>query len=245
MSTDTSSKLRQRMIEDMTARKLGRHSQRSHIHSCIRFAAFLERSPDTATADDIRRFQLFLIENGLSICNRNRTMTGVRFLLRVTLRRFDLAAEIYHIKEPQKIPLVMSQDEVKRLLAMAENPKVRVLLASVTAAVCVPARSSGSRSAISTTRRVIRVVQAKGRKDRHVMLSPEMLELLRQWWKVRPSFHDGSVPIEERWLFPGRKRDQPMTTRQLNRLFHEAADAAGIRKPVNLHSLRHSFATHL
>jgi integrase/recombinase XerD len=129
MSTDTSSKLRQRMIEDMTARKLGRHSQRSHIHSCIRFAAFLGRSPERATADDIRGFQLFLIENGLSICNRNRLMTGVRFLLRVTLRRLDLAAEVYHIKEPQKIPLVMSPFEVKRLLAMAKNPKVRVLLA--------------------------------------------------------------------------------------------------------------------
>src|SRR5450631_208910 len=103
MSTDTASKLRQRMIEDMTARKLGRHSQRSHIHSCIRFAAFLGRSPDMATADDIRGFQLFLIESGLSICNRNRIITGVRFLLRVTLRRLDLAAEVYHIKEPQKI----------------------------------------------------------------------------------------------------------------------------------------------
>ena len=142
MSTDSSSKLRQRMIEDMTARKLGRHSQRSHIHSCIRFAAFLGRSPDTATADDIRGFQLLLIENGLSICNRNRIMTGVRFLLRVTLRRLDLAAEVYHIKEPQKIPLVMSPVEVKRPCSL-----------SVTAAVYVPARLSGSRSATSTRRR--------------------------------------------------------------------------------------------
>ena len=95
----------------------------------MRFAAFLKRSPDTATADDVRGFQLHLIESGLSICNRNRIMTGVRFLLRVTLRRHDLAAEVYHIKEPQKIPLVMSPVEVKRLLAMAKNPKVRVLLA--------------------------------------------------------------------------------------------------------------------
>src|SRR5215813_6670345 len=103
MSKEVVSPLRQRMIEDMNARKLGAHSQRSHIHSCKRFAVFLKRSPETATPDDIRRFQLHLIESGLSICNRNRIMTGVRFLFRVTLRRHDLAAEVYHLKEPQKL----------------------------------------------------------------------------------------------------------------------------------------------
>jgi site-specific recombinase XerD len=108
MSTDAVTPLRQRMIEDMDARKLGAHSQRSHISSCRRFAAFLKRSPDTATPDDVRRFQLHLAETGMSICNRNRIMTGVKFLFRVTLRRLDLAAEIYHLREPQKIPLVMS-----------------------------------------------------------------------------------------------------------------------------------------
>ena len=108
MRTDTVSSLRQRMIEDMNARKLGSHTQRSHILSCKRFAAFLTRSPDTATAEDIRRFQLHLSETGVSICSRNRTMTGLRFLFRVTLRRLDLAAEIYHLREPQKIPLVVS-----------------------------------------------------------------------------------------------------------------------------------------
>src|SRR5215471_1929478 len=112
MSTDTTvSPLRQRMIEDMTARKLGRHSQRSHIRSCRRFAAFLKRSPDTATADDVRRFQLHLVEAGLGISNR--IMTGVKFLFRVTLRRHDLAAEIYHLKE-QKLPLILSPNEAER-----------------------------------------------------------------------------------------------------------------------------------
>ena len=120
--------LRQRMTEDMVARNLGPHSQRNYLNSCARFAAFLGRSPEAATADDIRRFQLFLIESGASIVHRNRIMTGVKFLLRVTLRRHDLAAEIYQLKEPQKIPLVMSQDEVKRLLAVAASPKVRAML---------------------------------------------------------------------------------------------------------------------
>jgi len=108
MITEAISPLRQRMIEDMSSRKLGTHTQRSHIHSCKRFAAFLKRSPDTATAEDIRLFQLHLAETGMSICNRNRIMTGVRFLFRVTLRRLDLAAEIYHLREPQKIAQVMS-----------------------------------------------------------------------------------------------------------------------------------------
>src|SRR6266567_5690210 len=100
--TNTVSPLRQHMIEDMAARKLNPHTQRSHIQSCKRFAAWLKRSPDTATPDEIRRFQLYLIESGTSICNRNRIMTGVRFLFRVTLRRHDLAAEVWHLKEPQK-----------------------------------------------------------------------------------------------------------------------------------------------
>src|SRR5207302_3991455 len=96
--TNTVSPLRQRMIEDMAARKLNPHTQRSHVYSCKRFAAWLKRSPDTATPDEVRRFQLHLIESGSSICNRNRIMTGVRFLFRVTLRRHDLAAEVYHLK---------------------------------------------------------------------------------------------------------------------------------------------------
>ena len=120
--------LRRRMIEDMQGRNLGPHSQRNHLNSCKRFATFLERSPDTATADDIRRFQFFLIETGVSIVGRNRIMTGVKFLLRVTLRQHDLATEIYHLKEPQKVALVMSRDEIRRLMAMAASIKVRVML---------------------------------------------------------------------------------------------------------------------
>ena len=100
--TNPVSPLRQRMIEDMAARKLDPHTQRSHIYSCKRFAAWLKRSPETATAEDLRLFQLHLVESGASICNRNRIMTGVRFLFRVTLRRHDLAAEIWNLKEPQK-----------------------------------------------------------------------------------------------------------------------------------------------
>jgi integrase/recombinase XerD len=246
MSTDAVTPLRHRMIEDMNARKLCAGTQRGHIHSCKRFAAFLHRSPDTATTEDIRRFQLHLAEAGVSICNRNRIMTGVRFLFRVTLRRLDLAAEIYHIREPQKIPLVMSPDETRRLLAVASNLKVRTLLSlgygcGLRASEVVRLKVKH----IDSAQNIIRVEQSKGRKDRNVMLSPETLGLLRQWWKARPSRFDAATSVEERWLFPGNRHGKPMTTRQLSRLFHQAADAAGIKKAVTLHALRHSFATHL
>jgi len=234
------------MIEDMNARKLCAGTQRGHIRSCRRFAAFLKRPPDTATSEDIRRFQLHLAGSGASICNRNRIMTGLRFLFRVTLRRLDLAAEIYHVREPQKIPLVMSPDETKRLLAVANSLKVRVLLSlgygcGLRASEVVRLKVKH----IDSAQKIIRIEQSKSRKDRNVMLSPELLDLLRQWWKARPSRHDAGTPRQERWLFPGNRRGKPMTTRQLNRLFHEAADAAGIKKRVTLHALRHSFATHL
>ena len=123
MTADTISPLRQRMIEDMNARKLSPGTQRGHIRACKRFAAFLKRSPDTAAADDIRRFQLHLIEDGASIHNRNRIMTGVRFLFRITLRRHDLAAEVYHIKEPLKLPLTLSPEEARRLLSVGREPQ--------------------------------------------------------------------------------------------------------------------------
>ena len=245
-TSSTVSALRQRMVEDMTARKLGPHSQRSHIHSCRRFAAFLKRSPDTATADDVRCFQLYLVESGLSISNRNRIMTGVKFLFRVTLRRHDLAAEIYHLKEEQKLPLTMSPNEAERLLAMADSLRDQVMLSlaygcGLRAGEIVRLRAGD----IDSAQMIIRIVQSKGRKDRHVMLPEELLLLLRQWWRVRPTRFDTDAPVRERWLFPGRRQGQHLTTRQLSRLFHASAAAAGITKRVSLHSLRHSFATEL
>ncbi len=238
--------LRQRMIEDMQARNLGRDSQRNHIGSCKRFAAWLGRWPSSATADEVKAFQLHLIESGASICNRNRIMTGVKFLFRVTLRRHDLAAEIYHLREPQKIPIVMSTDEIKRLLAMATSVKVRTMLSlsygcGLRAGEVVRLKVGD----IDSDQEIIGIVQSKGRKDRHVMLPEDVLGLLRQWWQERRCRHDTDTPLPERCLFPGRGGRQHLTTRQYARLFQETIAAAGIKKPVTLHSLRHSFATHL
>jgi integrase/recombinase XerD len=247
MTTEAITPLRQRMIEDMNARKLCAGTQRGHIRGCKRFAAFLKRSPAAATFEDIRRFQLDLADTGVSICTRNRIMTGLRFLFRVTLRRLDLSEEVYHIREPEKLPLVMSVDEIKRLLAVGSSLKTRVLLSlgygcGLRASEIVRLKVKH----IDKAQKIIRIEQSKGRKDRNVMLPQEMLGLLRQWWRVRSWRHDAGIPLPERWLFPSRKSaGRPITTRHLNRLFHEAADAAEIKKGMTLHTLRHSFATHL
>ena len=237
MSTRTVSPLRHRMIEDMSLRNLAPRTQEHYIRSCKKLAAFLRRSPDTATAEDIRLFQLHLAEQGVSICSRNRTMTGVAFLFRVTLRHPEIADQIEYIAEPQKIPVVLSPEEVRRLLDAAPSFKCRLLLSlaygcGLRASEVVSLKVSD----IDSAQMVIRIEQAKGRKDRYVMLSPELLDMLRQWWKAaRP----------QGWLFPGRPAVNPLTTRQLNRLFHLAAKAAETKKGATLHSLRHSFATHL
>ena len=237
--------LRARMIADMSARNLGPASQTSHLRSCKRFAAWLRRSPETATPDDVKGFQQHLIESGPSICTRNQTMTGVKFLFRVTMRRHDLVAEIFHLREPDRVPLVLSKKEVKRILTMAPSLKARVMLSL--------AYGCGMRSGevvrlkvgdIDSAQEIIRIVQAKGSKDRNVMLPSDILGLLREWWKERPTGQDRQVPAPERLLFPGY-RGKHLSARQLSRLFLETAREAGITKRVTLHTLRHSFATHL
>ena len=131
----------------------------------------------------------------------------VKFLLKITLRRHDLAAEIYHLKEPLKLPPVLAADEVQRLLACIESIKVRVLLS-----LCYGCGMRGGEVVrlkvgdIDTAQSIIRVVQAKGRKDRNVMLPPHVLQLLRQYWPERSRHHDDGVSPADRWLFTGRER---------------------------------------
>ena len=236
--------LRARMIADMSARNLGPASQTSHLRACKRFSAWLGRSPETATPDDLRDFQQHLMKIGTSICTRNQTMTGVKFLFRVTLRRHDLVAEVFSLKEPVKVPLVLSRDEVKRLLLMAPSLKARVMLSlaygcGMRAGEVVRLRVGD----IDGAQNIIRIVQSKGRKDRNVMLPAKILGLLREWWKERPTSQDAGVAGPERVIFPGYC-GRHLSPRQISRLFKQAARAAGITKPVTLHTLRHSFATH-
>lgn len=196
--------LRERMIADMTARNLGSASHISHLRGFKRFAAWLERSPETATADDVKRFQEHMIESGASICTRNQTVTGVKFLFKVTLRRHELVDEIFHLKEPVKVPLVLSQQEIKRVPAMAPSTKARVMLSL--------AYGCGLRAGevvrlkvgdIDSAQNIDRIVQSKGRKDRNVMLPCDPLGLLRDWWKERPTSQDRSVAKDARFIFPG------------------------------------------
>ncbi len=170
------SPLRQRMIEDMISRQLAKGTQIGHIRAAKRFAGWLQRSPDTATVDEVRAFQLHLMETGTSIQTRNRTMTGLRFLFRVTMRRLDLANEIHHIKEPTRIPQILSGEEAARLLSMAGNLQARVLLSiGYGAGLRVSEAVKLKVKHIDRSLEIIRVEQGKGRKDRHVMLSPELL----------------------------------------------------------------------
>ena len=231
------SPLRRRMIDDMTIRGFTAGTQRGYIHAVEDFTAFLGRSPDQSNAEDIRRYQLHLRRRGVSAGGMNRSVSGLRFFFTVTLGRGSLAETLTSVREPRKLPVVLSPKEVARLLDAAPGLKYRAALSVAYGAGLRASEVISLKIAdIDSDRMVIRVEQGKGRKDRYVMLSGHLLHLLRSWWReARP----------RGWLFPGQNPVNPLTTRQLNRACHAAAEAAGIDKRVSLHTLRHSFATHL
>jgi site-specific recombinase XerD len=237
MSGTQVSPLRQRMIEDMTIRKLALRTQEAYIRTVKNFSAFLGASPAKASFEDLRRYQLHLVSSGAPAPTINRNLTALRFLFMVTLRKPEVVVHLPFVRKPRKLPVVLSPEEVCRFLEAAPGLKYKAALsvaygAGLRASEVVALKLDD----IDSARMVIRVEQGKGRKDRYVMLSPQLLELLRDWWKAaRP----------QGWLFPGQNRINPLTARQLNRACHTAAQIAEIDKPVSLHTLRHSFATHL
>src|SRR5881275_3031190 len=237
MTDKAISPLRQRMIEDMTIRKLAPKTQHDYVQRVKNFAAFLGRSPDLASFEDVRRYQLHLAASGAGVPTINQTVSTLRFFFKVTLRRREIVEHTHVIHEPRKLPVVLSVEEVARLLDAAPGLKYKAALSvAYGAGLRATEVISLKISDIDSKRMIIRVEQGKGGKDRNVMLSPHLLNLLRAWWKAaRP----------QGWLFPGRDPGQPMTTRQLNRACHAAAHLAEINKRVSLHTLRHSFATHL
>jgi site-specific recombinase XerD len=237
MTDEAMSPLRRRMIEDMTIRKLAPKTQQGYIRTIKEFAVFLGRSPDRATFEDVRRFQLDRAHSGADTSTLNHTASALRFFFRITLKQPAIIEHTQFVRQPRKLPVVLSPEEVARLLNAAPGLKYKAALsvaygAGLRASEVISLKVSD----IDSKRMIIRVEQGKGRKDRNVMLSPHLLALLRAWWQAaRP----------KGWLFPGRNPVQPMTARQLNRACHAAAQAAGIERNVSLHTLRHSFATHL
>jgi len=237
MSEKPISPLRQRMIDDMTARRFSEATRKDYVRHVRTFAAFLGRSPETATCEDLRRFQLHTAQQQIGPATVNAAVAALRFFFKVTLERPDLVRHLTTVQEPRKAPIVLNQDEVARLLQAAPGVKYKAALSlAYGAGLRVSEVAALKVSDIDSERMTLRIEQGKGRKDRYVMLSPQLLELLRDWWRLaRP----------QAWLFPGQNPVNPMTSRQLCRAVHAAANAAGIAKRVTPHTLRHSFATHL
>jgi site-specific recombinase XerD len=237
------SPLRQRMIEDMTLRKLSPKTQSGYLRWVKRLEGFLERSPATATAEDLRRFQLQVVKSGVGCGSVNSAVAALQFFCGVTLGRGELMAKMSYVHEPRKLPTVLSPGEVAQFLEAAPGLKYRAALsvaygAGLRASEVVALKVDD----INSERMTIRVEQGKGSKDRYALLSPSLLEVLRAWWLEGKA--SGKM-LPHGWLFPGQDPVDPLSTRQLNRACHAAADMAGITKRVSLHTLRHSFATHL
>ena len=241
--TQAPSELRLRMIEDMRMRKLELRTREGYVRAVRKLAKYLGRAPDTATAEELRNFQLHLVDQGVSPITLNATITGLKFFFEVTVGHGEVMAKMQPVHVPRTLPVVLSREEVGRLIAAAGNLKHQTALAVAYGAGLraseVTALKVGD---IDSERMTLRVERGKGSKDRYAMLSPVLLERLRVWWKVARA--QGKM-LEGGWLFPGLNPINSLSTRQLNRAIHAAADEAQIDKRVSLHTLRHSFATHL
>lgn len=244
-STKPISPLRQRMIEDMTMRKLSPRTQSSYIRVVANFTRFLTRSPDTADAEDLRRYQLHLVEQAVSSTSINANITALKLFFETTLDRPEAMKKMRHIYEPRRLPEILSLDEVTRLLQAAGGLKYQAAFgvaygAGLRASEVVHLKVTDIDS--DSDRMNLRVELGKGKRDRHALLSPGLLKILRAWWRDGQAKHK---LLPGGWLFPGQNPIDPLSTRQLNRAFHLARNAAEIDKRVSLHSLRHAFATHL
>lgn len=231
------SPLRQRMLDDMRVRNFVADTQREYIRAVKNLTIFLGRSPDTATAEEMRAFQLHMTETGVRPPTINATVTALRFFFKVTVDKPETTRHLVFVHEPRKLPRVLPPEDVLRLLEAAPNPKYKAALSVAYGAGLRAMEVVALKVAdIDSQRMLIRTEQGKGRKDRFAMLSPKLLELLRDWYRIaRPRV----------FFFPGQDKIGPMTTRQLNRICHMAAELAGLPTWVAPHTLRHSFATHL
>ena len=231
------SPLRRRMIEDMTVRNLSPATQRSYVYAVAKFSRHFGRSPDRLCLEDVRAFQVHLVATGISWPALNQTVCALRFFYGVTLGHGDIPKRIAYAREPRKLPVVLNADEVGRLLEAVPSLKVRTALTTAYAAGLRASEAVGLKIAdIDSGRMVIRVEHGKGSKDRYVMLSAQLLGILRTYWRLaRP----------KQWLFPGRDETKPIDVQVLHAACRSACTAAGLAKRARVHTLRHSFATHL
>ena len=235
--------LRERFIADMTVRGFTDKTRHDYIRTVAGFAAFIERSPSTATAEDIRRFQIHQSEQGMNAPSMNSAVAALRFFFNHTVDRPDLARKLIRLRYPRKLPVVLSPDEAARLIAATTCLKHRAALSiAYGAGLRVAEVASLKVGDIDSERMLIVVERGKGDRQRHALLSPGLLALLRAWWQQG---RQQSVMRPGGWLFPGQDPAKPITTRQLSRVVEAAAEAAGLTKNVRPHTLRHSFATHL
>jgi site-specific recombinase XerD len=239
MTTTAISPLRQRLIDDMTMRRLSQKTQWAYVHGVKRFAEFVHCPPDKATTEDLRLYRLELARSGLSVAAINQNISGIRFFYTVTLPNEPMLGVAKYIRQPNQLPVVLSTEEVARLLDHAPNFKYKVMLClCYSAGLRVSELVNLKVGDIDSSRMVIRVQQGKGRKDRYTILSPQILPMLRQWYREA-----GKPKV---WLFESPiVDDQPLSVNVVRWAVKKAAKDAGITKNVSPHTLRHSFATHL
>ena len=231
------SPLRRRMIEDMTVRNLSPATQRSYLHAVAKFSRYFSRSPDRLDIEDVRAFQVFLVSQKISWPALNQTVCALRFFYGVTLNRPEIPERIAYAREPRKLPVILSADEVVRFLEAVPSLKTRTALTTAYAAGLRASEAVSLKVAdIDSSRMLIQVRHGKGAKGRTVMLSPQLLAILRTHWRL-------ARPRE--WLFPGRDESKPIDVQVLHAACRSATKAAGLAKRVTGHTLRHSFATHL
>jgi site-specific recombinase XerD len=231
--------LRQRLIEDLQIRNLSQCTQLQYVVQVSLFARHFNKSPELLGPKEIRAYQIYLTnERKLATSSILVALSALRFLYGVTLKRGWRLNDVIPVpKRPQALPVVLSPEEVSQFLSCVTSKKHRAILTTCYAAgLRVSEAVALSLSAIDSKRMVLRVEQGKGKKDRYVMLSPKLLEILRDWWRVeRP----------EHWLFPGDLPGQHITPNSVRLECRHVHRICKIPKPVTPHSLRHAFAVHL
>jgi site-specific recombinase XerD len=245
MNTTTQgiSPLRQRMIEEMCMRQLAPKTREAYIRAVLQFTRYLRRSPDTATAEELRDYQLHCVKQGISAISLNATITGLKFFFEATLGQKEAMAKMHPVRVRRTLPIILSREEVARLIEAARTLKHRTAMSvAYGAGLRVSEVIALKVGDIDSQRMLLRVEQGKGHKDRYALLPAILLERLRIWWRHA---HAAGKILPGGYLFPGLDPTDSMSTRQLNRAVHEAAEAAHIDKRVSMHSLRHAFATHL